>query len=124
MKQAGQPSKFSVSLEQQQLSPLRLRVSLLVVAIVTLGLATHDNSGLISRISLIWLTISIASSIVLLHFWYAPLQHVAGFRREWLLALLAAGLTFRLPDVGRVFAGNFGNGDGTFFCKNGKDMAG
>jgi hypothetical protein len=31
---------------------------------------------------------------------------------------------FRLPDVGRVFAGNFGNGDGTFFCKNGKDMAG
>ena len=29
----------------------------------------------------------------------------------------------RLPDVGRVFAGNFGNGDGTFFCKNGKDMA-
>jgi hypothetical protein len=30
---------------------------------------------------------------------------------------------FRLPDVGRVFAGNFGNGDGTFFCKNGKDMA-
>jgi hypothetical protein len=95
MKQAGQPSKFSVSLEQQQLSPLRLRVSLLVVAIVTLGLATHDNSGLISRISLIWLTISIASSIVLLHFWYAPLQHVAGFRREWLLALLAAGLTLQ-----------------------------
>ena len=30
----------------------------------------------------------------------------------------------RLPDVGRVFAGNFGNGDGTFFCKNGKDMVG
>ena len=41
-----------------------------------------------------------------------------------LLSQVDVTSNFRLPDVGRVFAGNFGNGDGTFFCKNGKDMAG
>jgi hypothetical protein len=40
-----------------------------------------------------------------------------------LLSQVDVTSNFRLPDVGRVFAGNFGNGDGTFFCKNGKDMA-
>ena len=32
-------------------------------------------------------------------------------------AITAFVAKFRLPDVGRVFAGNFGNGDGTFFVK-------
>ncbi|MFZ3056595.1 MAG: hypothetical protein WA098_07560 [Smithella sp.] len=43
---------------------------------------------------------------------------------DHLAKALKRGVKVRLPDVGRVFAGNFGNGDGTFFCKNGKDMAG
>ena len=30
---------------------------------------------------------------------------------------VATAYNIRLPDVGRVFAGNFGNGDGTFFVK-------
>ena len=37
---------------------------------------------------------------------FHPLAQVHGFSPN-----------FRLPDVGRVFAGNFGNGDGTFFVK-------
>ena len=53
---------------------------------------------------------------------------VFGFIWKWVFvlpsALLFTVIKFRLPDVGRVFAGNFGNGDGTFFCKNGKDMVG
>ena len=33
------------------------------------------------------------------------------------LFVVQDGRNVRLPDVGRVFAGNFGNGDGTFFVK-------
>lgn len=99
MKQAGQSSEFSVSLEQQQSSPLRLQVSLLIVAIVTLGLGVHNNSGHISQMSLVLLAISIMSAIEFLHFWYTPLQHVIGFRREWLLAFFAVGLIVQFVAV-------------------------
>lgn len=79
------------SLEQEE-STFRIRALLHVLVIVALGLSSHDNSGVISRISLVWLSIALLSSIELLHFWYSPLTQVAGFHREWFIALIYMGL--------------------------------
>ena len=94
VKQAGQPSESTIS-EQQQSSPLRLRVSLLVVAIVALGLGVHDNGGIISQMSMGCLVISMISAIQLLFFWHCPLSQIIGFRRKWFLVLIAAGLAIQ-----------------------------